>query len=59
MEHVSPLPLIYPKTEEFPVDKKLEYYFNEDLTLGVFAFDCELVKLLEKKDPLIVNINTI
>ena len=38
--------LIYPKTEDFPLDTKLEYHFDDKLILRVFAFDCELGEIV-------------
>ena len=38
--------MIYPKTEEFPQDIKLEYHFDDKLILRVFAFDCELGEIV-------------
>ena len=40
--------LIYPQTENFPVDKKLEYQLDDHLLLRVPAFDCETGKIVKE-----------
>jgi len=45
-EGIEEVHLIYPKTEESPVDRKLEYHFDDRLILWVFAFDCDLGEIV-------------